>query len=214
MKPAPFAYKKAKSLDEAVALLGAHERRPPARRWPEPDRHAQHAAVGADLADRHQRHSRPRRHRAERWHGRDRRLGATRPGRTLRPHRPTRAADRARHAASSPTPRSAPAARSAARLLSPIRPPNCRPACWRSTAKSTPTGPKGKRTIKAQDYFKGLLRDRSRPAGHTDSASGCRRRPRTRASALPNWRAGMATTPSSAWRPAPAPTARALKTCG
>ena len=60
VKPAPFAYAKARSLDEAIDLLGARRRRAPARRRPEPDRHAQHAAVRADAADRHQRHRRAR----------------------------------------------------------------------------------------------------------------------------------------------------------
>ena len=54
-------------------------------------------------------------------------------------------------------PRSATAARSAARSPSPIRRPNCRPACWRSAAKSRSRAPKGKRTVKADDFFKGLF---------------------------------------------------------
>ena len=38
-----------------------------------------------------------------------------------------------------------------------IRPPNCPPASWRSTARSTSSGPNGKRTVKAGDFFKGLF---------------------------------------------------------
>ena len=52
MKPAPFAYAKAKSLDHAIELLAS----PTARRgyWPaaKSDRHAQHATVGAKAFDR------------------------------------------------------------------------------------------------------------------------------------------------------------------
>ena len=47
VKPAPFAYAKARSLEEAMALLGAQQGRAAAGRRAEPDRHAQHAAVAA-----------------------------------------------------------------------------------------------------------------------------------------------------------------------
>ena len=48
MKPAPFAYKKARSTEEAVAPA-RRTGRAPARRWAEPDRHAQHAVVAPAL---------------------------------------------------------------------------------------------------------------------------------------------------------------------
>ena len=39
----------------------------------------------------------------------------------------------------------------------PIRPRNCRPAWSRSTARSTSPDRSGKRTVKADDFFKGLF---------------------------------------------------------
>ena len=71
-------------------------------------------------------------------------------------------------------------------------------------------GPKGKRTVKADDFFKGLFET---ALGPQDMLTAIRvpAATRTRASALPNWRAGTATTPLSGWPPARAPTAKACK---
>ena len=124
------------------AARPARRRGAAARRRPEPDGHAQHAAVRAEAADRPQRHSRPRRHRAEERRGRDRRADPPRRGRAFRRHRQARAADRACACRTSAIPRSATAARSAARSPSPIRRPNCRPACWRSAARSRSRDPR------------------------------------------------------------------------
>ena len=71
------------------------------------------------------------------------------------------------------------------------------------------TGPKGKRTVKAEDFFKGLFETALGAARRADRHPRAGRQPRTRASALPSLRAAMATTRSSDSPPARARTARA-----
>ena len=158
MKPAPFAYAKARSLDEAIALLGEHA-------------DARLLAGGQSLiATLNMRLSAPAllidingiggldgiAHKD--GDDRDRRADAPR----RRPSAPTTIAQHApliarAHAAYRPSPPSAIAARSAARSPLPIRRRNCRPACWRSTARSTSPGRRASAPIKADDFFKGLF---------------------------------------------------------
>ena len=85
------------------------------------------------------------------------------------------------------------------------------PACFLALGGEVEiAGPKGKRKVKADDFFKGLYETALRPQ---DMLTAIRipAATRIRASALPNWRAGTATTPWSDWPPARAPTAKALK---
>ena len=177
MKPAPFAYKKARSLEEAVALLGRAQGRPPARRRAEPDRHAQYAAVGAQPADRHQRHQRPRRHRPQKRQGRDRRAGPPCAGRALRADRQTRAADRTRHAAYRP--RRHPQPRHARRLHRLRRSGGGiagLPAGARRRGRCD--RPQGQAHHQGAGFLQGPVRDRAGAAGraHRHSRSGRRQR--------------------------------------
>ena len=71
--------------------------------------------------------------------------------------RPARAADRAAHAAYRPCRHPQPRHASAARSPMPIRRRNCRPACWRSTARWKRPAPRASAASRRTDFFKGLF---------------------------------------------------------
>ncbi len=103
LKPAPFGFAKAKSVDSRRRTAGAARRFPPAGGRPEPDRHAQHAAKRAGAPDRHQRARRSQADRARRRHAGDRRAGAPCRGGALARDRAPCPADRAGAAAYRPS---------------------------------------------------------------------------------------------------------------
>ncbi len=135
MKPSPFAYAKAKSLDHAIELLAR------------PDGEARLLAGGQSLiATLNMRLSAPKLlidlNGIGGLAGIAVKADEVEIGALTRHAEAECSADIARHAPLialairiSAMRRSATAARSADRLLSPIPPPNCRRACWRSAVK-------------------------------------------------------------------------------
>ena len=168
MKPAPFAYAKARSLDHAIELLGGSDGRARPRRRPEPDRHAQHAARRAaacwstSTASPASTASRARtaRSRSARW-------CATR--------RPSARADIAQHApliALALPHIGHPAIRNRGTIGGSIAfadPAAELPACLLALGGEVEiAGPKGRRTVKADDFFKGLFETALGPRRRAD----------------------------------------------
>ena len=104
------------------------------------------------------------------------------------------AADRAAPCRISAIPRSATAARIGGSIAF-ADPAAELPACLLALdGEIDIAGPNGKRTRQGGRFLQGPVRDRARAARRADRDPRCRRRRPRRASALPNWRAGTATT--------------------
>ncbi len=213
MKPAPFAYARARSLDHAIELLaGTEDTRLLAGGQSliaTLNMRLCRAALLVDInrvAGLDRIASRTVRSRSARW--------CATPGRALGRDRDACAADRARRCRTSRIRRSATAAPSAARSPSPIRPPNCRPACVALDGEVEIAGPTGKRAVKADDFFKGLFEtalDAARRADRDPRSGGdAARRARLRRTCAPAWRL----RDGRACRRARAPTARRSAMCG
>ena len=207
MKPAPFAYAKARSVEDAVKLLGEH------------GDGAKLLAGGQSLMatlnmrlsqpshpDRPQRHSRARRHRAQRRRCRDRRHGAPRGRGEIRRHRQTRAADRDGPAAYRTS--GDPQSRHHRRLHRLCR-SGGRTAGLLSRAGRRSRDRRASRHAQGEGgrFLQGAVRNRDRPGRHADRDPHPGRDARTCATALPNCRAGTATMRWSGSRPVRAPTA-------
>ena len=210
MKPAPFAYAKARSLDHAIELLGSSE---------EPRLLAGGQSLMATL---NMRLSAPRLLidlngvaglggiAREGWHGRDRRAHPPRRGRALGRHRPACAADRAGAAAYRPSRDPQPRHH---RRLDRLRRSGGRAAglparAWR---RSRDRRSEGQAHGQGRRLLQGSVRDRARPAGRADrdprsGRDGAHPRP-----ASLNSRAGTATTPWSGWRRARAADGKGLE---
>ena len=208
MKPAPFAYAKAKSVEDAIKLLG------------EPD--ARLLAGGQSLmATLNMRLSAPKLlidlNGIGGLSGISVKNGHVEIGALTRHVEAERSADIARHAPliALAMPHIGHAAiRNRGTLGGSIAfadPAAELPACLLALDGEVEiAGAKGKRTVKADDFFKGLFETALGAARHTDRDPRSGRRQKIRASASPNSPAATATMPSLVWPRAARRTAKGL----
>ena len=194
--------------------FSAAARCPHPRRRPEPDRHAQHAALSSGAAGGHQQHRRSRPYLASRREPGDRRAHPPRRGRTLGRDRAARSAHRVSHAAYRPSGDPQPRHH---RRLDRVRRSGGRVAGLSARARRRGRDRRrrtGRRNVKADDFFKGLFETALAPrdvltairvpaAGAGDARS-----------ASPNSPAATATTRWPALPPAHAPRKAGSRTSG